>query len=78
MSSLPAASHGNVATLALAGQAGPPAAADALEAARQLTADVELDLMAMVAPAPSATTRTSRRLPSTAPILSAAAIPRFW
>ena len=47
---LPAASHGNVAALALAGPAGHRLRLDALEArARQLTADVELDFMAMVA-----------------------------
>lgn len=60
---LPAASHGNVAALALAGPAGHRLRLDALEArARQLTADVELDFMAMVAALKRDNPHTASRL----------------
>mgnify|MGYP000432142414 CR=1 FL=1 len=60
---LPAASHGNVAALALASSPGHSLRLDALEArARQLTADVELDFMAMVAALKRDNPHTASRL----------------
>lgn len=60
---LPAASHGNVAALALASSPGHSLRLDTLEArARQLTAEVELDFMAMVAALKRDNPHTASRL----------------